>query len=79
MPTPRLYDQLLDEHFAGNRQMAFVSGPRQVGKTTTFQRQLRAPFAFQASVAADYVDADCFAAPGRPLAVPARTLLSQLL
>ena len=44
-----------------------------------FQRQLRAPFAFQASVAADYVDADCFAAPGRPLAVPARTLLSQLL
>ena len=44
-----------------------------------FQRQLRAPFAFQASVVADYVDADCFAAPGRPLAVPARTLLSQLL
>ena len=44
-----------------------------------FQQQLDAPFAFQASVAADYVDADCFASPGRPLAVPARTLLSQLL
>ena len=44
-----------------------------------FQEQLRAPFAFQAAVAADYVDADCFASPGPPLVVPARTLLSQLL
>ena len=44
-----------------------------------FQQQLGAPFAFQASVAADYVDADCFASPGQPLVVPARTLLSQLL
>lgn len=26
---------MLKEHFANNRQMAFVSGPRQVGKTTT--------------------------------------------
>ena len=33
------------------------------------------PFAFHA----DYVDADCFAAPGPPLVVPARTLLSQLV
>lgn len=31
----RLYDALLDEHLSTNRQMAFVSGPRQVGKTTT--------------------------------------------
>ena len=31
----RLYDALLLEHLAANRQMAFVSGPRQVGKTTT--------------------------------------------
>jgi len=31
----RLYDTILKEHFARNRQMAFVSGPRQVGKTTT--------------------------------------------
>ena len=31
----RLYDAILAEHFARYRQMAFVSGPRQVGKTTT--------------------------------------------
>jgi predicted AAA+ superfamily ATPase len=31
----RLYDTLLAEHLATQRQMAFVSGPRQVGKTTT--------------------------------------------
>ena len=32
---PRLYDSILAEHLAEHRQMAFVSGPRQVGKTTT--------------------------------------------
>ena len=32
---PRIYDSLLIEHLANNRQMAFNSGPRQVGKTTT--------------------------------------------
>ena len=31
----RIYDALLDEHLATHRQMAFVTGPRQVGKTTT--------------------------------------------
>lgn len=31
---PRFYAALLREHLAENRQMAFVSGPRQVGKTT---------------------------------------------
>jgi hypothetical protein len=31
----RLYDALLRTHFERHRQMAFVSGPRQVGKTTT--------------------------------------------
>lgn len=31
----RIYDRLLDVHLAEYRQMAFVSGPRQVGKTTT--------------------------------------------
>jgi predicted AAA+ superfamily ATPase len=31
----RFYDALLEDHFAANRQMAFISGPRQVGKTTT--------------------------------------------
>ena len=35
MAAPRIYDSLLAEHLASNRQMAFVSGPRQVGKTTT--------------------------------------------
>ena len=40
MPTaPRVYDSLLAEHLADNRQMVFVSGPRQVGKTTTCRRQ----------------------------------------
>jgi predicted AAA+ superfamily ATPase len=32
---PRLYDRVLRDHFARHRQMAWVSGPRQVGKTTT--------------------------------------------
>jgi len=32
---PRLYDHILREHLEHHRQMAFVSGPRQVGKTTT--------------------------------------------
>ncbi len=31
----RLYDHMLREHFGRHRQMALVSGPRQVGKTTT--------------------------------------------
>lgn len=31
----RLYDQALADHLKHYRQMAFVSGPRQVGKTTT--------------------------------------------
>jgi uncharacterized protein len=30
----RLYDSILDTHLGDLRQMAFVSGPRQVGKTT---------------------------------------------
>lgn len=32
---PRVYDGILREHLAQNRQMALVSGPRQVGKTTS--------------------------------------------
>ena len=31
----RVYDLILKEHLNNYRQMAFVSGPRQVGKTTT--------------------------------------------
>ena len=34
-PRPRLYDSILADHLESTRQMAFVSGPRQVGKTTT--------------------------------------------
>lgn len=30
----RLYETLLADHFEHNRQMVFISGPRQVGKTT---------------------------------------------
>lgn len=47
-----------------------------------FQRQLEAPYAFQVVLDADYVDADCFSQASRsarPLVVPARTFLSQLL
>ena len=44
-----------------------------------YQDQVGAPFAFQVTMDADYVDADCFARPGGPLVVPARTFLSQLL
>jgi predicted AAA+ superfamily ATPase len=32
---PRFYDHILRDHFERHRQMAFVTGPRQVGKTTT--------------------------------------------
>jgi len=44
-----------------------------------FQEQTGSRFAFQVVVDADYVDADCFAKPGPPLLVPAKTFLSQLL
>ena len=32
---PRIYDAILADHLGHRRQMAFVTGPRQVGKTTT--------------------------------------------
>ncbi len=44
-----------------------------------FQQQLAAPFAFQVVLDANYIDADCFARPGAPISIPARTFLSQLL
>lgn len=34
LERPRLYEAMLREHLAEHRQMALVSGPRQVGKTT---------------------------------------------
>ncbi len=30
----RIYQAIIEDHFKNNRQMAFISGPRQVGKTT---------------------------------------------
>lgn len=33
----RIYQKILDDHFEKNNQMAFLSGARQVGKTTTSQ------------------------------------------
>ncbi|MDP6523381.1 MAG: AAA family ATPase [Kiritimatiellia bacterium] len=36
---PRIYDGIAEEHLRDNRQMLFMSGPRQVGKTTV-ARQL---------------------------------------
>lgn len=44
-----------------------------------YQDHLEAPFAFQILINAEYVDGDCFARPGGPVVVPARTFLSQLL
>ena len=30
----RIYSEIIQEHLHGNRQMIFIAGPRQVGKTT---------------------------------------------
>ena len=49
------------------------------GALARFQEQTGAPHAFQVVLEADYVDADCFATRRRPVVVPARTFLSQLL
>jgi predicted AAA+ superfamily ATPase len=45
----------------------------------SFQEQTKAPYAFQIVLEADYVDADCFSVQNRPVVVPAKTFLSQLL
>lgn len=55
------------------------SGMELRGSLGHFQKQLGAPHAFQVVIDADDVAADCFARPGGPLVVPARTFLSQLL
>ncbi len=41
----RIYDSLISDHFKDNRQMIFLSGPRQVGKTTT-SRSLQGKFTY---------------------------------
>ncbi|MDP1836720.1 MAG: DUF4143 domain-containing protein [Chlamydiales bacterium] len=43
-----------------------------------FQEMLEAPFAFQVALDMDYVDRSCFEA-SRPIIVPAKTFLSQLV
>lgn len=51
-----------------------------IGKNLIYyQNQVKAPHAFQVIIDAEHVDADCFAAKGGPMIVPARTFLSQLL
>lgn len=44
-----------------------------------FQEQIKAPLAFQVVIETDYVDVDCFSSQNRPMVVPAKTFLSQLL
>ena len=39
VPKERIYDAMLDRHLHEDRQMAFVAGPRQVGKTTACGRR----------------------------------------
>ncbi len=38
----RIYDRVVQDHFSRNRQMLFLHGPRQVGKTTTAQTNAKA-------------------------------------
>ena len=62
--------------------MTFVSGPRQVGKTTTCRSLERGARYWSWDDQDDrldlpYVDADCFTRT-TPTVVPAKTLLSQL-
>jgi len=40
--APRFYDTLITDHLTTHRQMIFVSGPRQVGKTTTCKKHAKA-------------------------------------
>ena len=46
-----------------------------------FSQVLKVPFAYQAVMELEQVDADCFDASrvGKPIRVPLRTLLSQLI
>jgi len=57
----RRYEQLIADHFATNRQMCFLSGPRQVGKTTT------ARAAAEASGEYAYLSGDNDDYAGRPV------------
>ena len=73
----RLYEEIIAEHFREERKMLFLSGPRQVGKTTTGlaigSRRQRSSY-----LNWDNFERDCFNVC-KPMIVPARTLLSQLV
>jgi predicted AAA+ superfamily ATPase len=62
----------------------FIAEVKSTDKTlsptlTYYQEQLKIPFAFQVVLNADYIDTDCFTVQDRPVIVPAKTFLSQLL
>jgi addiction module RelB/DinJ family antitoxin len=57
-PRLRLNDRVLQDHFARHRQMALVSGPRQVGKTMK-QSVVRARIANDLKAEASAVLASC--------------------
>src|SRR6266513_517222 len=73
----RLYTAMLADHPRRHRQMALVSGPRQVGKTTTC-RSISASHPNWDTMNLGFQGADCLRVP-RPVVVLARTFLSQLL
>jgi predicted AAA+ superfamily ATPase len=52
---PRIYTEILREHLTENRQMAFVSGPRQVGKTTVCRGLASATFNWDDQDARDQI------------------------
>jgi hypothetical protein len=67
-----------------DRKPWFLAEVKSADKTlsptlTYYQEQLKIPFAFQVILNADYIDTDCFTVGGRPVVVPAKTFLSQLL
>jgi hypothetical protein len=70
----RIYESLIADHFANNRQMAFLSGPRQVGKTT-----LAVPYAFQVAINAPGSDLHPSEFAGTPIKISALDLLKVLV
>jgi hypothetical protein len=63
----------MPDHFTVRRKTVWT-----ILRWTRFQGATKAPHAFQAVLAMDYMGADCFAERA-PVVVPTRTLLSQLL
>ena len=85
----RFYESVIAHHIVHYEQMAFLSSPREIGKTTIakhsmndnlyrFQSQIQAPYAFQLAFDLPYVDKNCFSYK-KPIIVPMKTFLSQLV